>query len=720
MNQNLYPESPRTAPAGLTQLSGAYKRQVLYVMVAIVLFLCLYAAMIVAAGYVVYGAFIYPMDRINKFTLLLKFGSIAASLMLFAFLLKFLLTRHDTDDNPLYTEITEEEHPRLFAFVRQLCQETQAPFPHKIFVSHEINAAVFYNSTILSLFLPVRKNLLIGLGFVNSVNLTEFKAVLAHEFGHFSQKSMKLGSYIYVANRIIHEMVYGRNQWDEWFDQWRGADFRLSVFAWLLTPVVWTLRKGMSLIYQVINLIHASLSRQMEFNADLVAVSVTGSNAIVNALHKLGTSGEAFAFSNGQVGTAVDHKLYTRNLFYHHTRGMDHLRRHNPQFGQSLLDQKAGDRGQGEKYFVFNDEDEHLPEMYASHPSNYKREQNAKAAFVAGVEDDRSPWLLFDHPEALAEKVTRNMLTVNLGLPADTAFTDAEAVQQFIEAELRETTYDARYHGVYDNRFLSPLPLDETEALAEKTGIDAANATATLEELLGESLQRHMADVNRRSKDLEKVVQVLQKIDKRKEFTLSDGTFAAKEAKAVYERLTASFEADQAWYAQFDEKMFVVHALLVRQLPELEGEFKHRYTFHLELQSMLKQVRQVQEDIQQTVGKLIAVGQVTEENQAGFATELYQARIRVAAALARAGELTPPAFSNAVAGQSFAQYLLAEPLTEVYQQSVDGSQVNALLDQTGAVLERLKRMYFKSLGGILHLQQEVVTRHRAKKTGVMS
>ncbi|HEX8529505.1 MAG TPA: hypothetical protein VF646_05760, partial [Cytophagales bacterium] len=109
MNQNLYPQSPGTAPAGLTQLSGAYKRQVLYVMAAIVLFLLLYAAMIVAAGYVVYGAFIYPMGRINKFTLLLKFGSIAASLMLFAFLLKFLFTRHNTDDNPLYTEITEEE-----------------------------------------------------------------------------------------------------------------------------------------------------------------------------------------------------------------------------------------------------------------------------------------------------------------------------------------------------------------------------------------------------------------------------------------------------------------------------------------------------------------------------------------------------------------------------------------------------------------------------------
>jgi hypothetical protein len=111
---------------------------------------------------------------------------------------------------------------------------------------------------------------------------------------------------------------------------------------------------------------------------------------------------------------------------------------------------------------------------------------------------------------------------------------------------------------------------------------------------------------------------------------------------------------------------------------------------------------------------------LTEENQLGFATELYQGRLRVAAALSRAGELTPPTFSNAVAGQSLGQYLLGEPLTEVYQQSVDGTQINALLEQTGTVPERLKRMHFKSLGGILHLQQDVVTRYRAKNTNVIA
>ena len=62
----------------------------------------------------------------------------------------------------------------------------------------------------LSLFIPPRKDLLIGLGLVNVVDLVEFKAVLAHEFGHFAQRSTALGRYLYVANQVMRDVIYGR------------------------------------------------------------------------------------------------------------------------------------------------------------------------------------------------------------------------------------------------------------------------------------------------------------------------------------------------------------------------------------------------------------------------------------------------------------------------------------------------------------------------------
>jgi Zn-dependent protease with chaperone function len=83
----------------------------------------------------------------------------------------------------------------------------------------------------LNLFLPVKKELTVGLGLISCLNLSEFKAVLSHEFGHFAQSSMKIGSYIISANTIIHDLIYSRDKWDDILDQWRASDLRLSVAA---------------------------------------------------------------------------------------------------------------------------------------------------------------------------------------------------------------------------------------------------------------------------------------------------------------------------------------------------------------------------------------------------------------------------------------------------------------------------------------------------------
>src|SRR5262249_46669242 len=158
------------------------------------------------------------------------------------------------------------------------CEETSAPKPAGVYISPDVNAAVFYNTSLVNLIVPPRKYLLIGAGLVNAVNLREFKAVLAHEFGHFSQRSLALGTYVYVANRVLGDIVYGRDKWDDFLQRWCGLDLRISFPAWGLRGVVWVLRRGLEFVFKGINLINLSLSRQMEFNADDVAVSVAGSD----------------------------------------------------------------------------------------------------------------------------------------------------------------------------------------------------------------------------------------------------------------------------------------------------------------------------------------------------------------------------------------------------------------------------------------------------------
>jgi Zn-dependent protease with chaperone function len=203
-------------------------------------------------------------------------------------------------------EITEHDQPNFFAFLRQLCRDTGAPMPRRVFLVMEVNAAVTYNHSPFALLLPTSKNLLVGLGLVNRLNVAEFKAVLAHEFGHFGQSSMKLGAYVYQANQIIADMVYGRDFFDDLLDRMRAADGRLDLFVKVFTGIIWGLRKALEGLFHAINFANSSLSRQMEFNADLVAVRVAGSDAIVHALARLDFANETLDQALQDLTAAAD------------------------------------------------------------------------------------------------------------------------------------------------------------------------------------------------------------------------------------------------------------------------------------------------------------------------------------------------------------------------------------------------------------------------------
>src|SRR5262249_46380772 len=156
---------------------------------------------------------------------------------------------------------------------------------------------------------PTPKNLILGLGLVNYLNLSELKAVLAHEFGHFGQSSMKLGTYVFQVNRLIADMVYGRDFFDDLVARMRGRDARLDLFAAAFAGLLWGLRKALEGLFRAINFANSALSRQMEFNADLVAVSVTGSDPLIHALACIEFADQALAHAMRDLVAAGDHKL---------------------------------------------------------------------------------------------------------------------------------------------------------------------------------------------------------------------------------------------------------------------------------------------------------------------------------------------------------------------------------------------------------------------------
>jgi Zn-dependent protease with chaperone function len=209
---SLYPPGPSGVPADFTQPTPKYRREVTVVLTSLVLSFLFYLFLVIGSAWLCYwlitASWPPPPPRGQRGgdpTVIFRVVGIICLPLLFLYLLKGLF-KVSRPDPSLQIEITEAEQPELFAFIRQICHDTGAPPPSRVYVSPEVNAAVFYQSSVLSLVMPTPKNLLIGLGLVNVLNLSEFKAVLAHEFGHFSQKSMKVSAYVYIANKVFADI----------------------------------------------------------------------------------------------------------------------------------------------------------------------------------------------------------------------------------------------------------------------------------------------------------------------------------------------------------------------------------------------------------------------------------------------------------------------------------------------------------------------------------
>jgi Zn-dependent protease with chaperone function len=455
MENTNYPQSPEQTQTKLTALTPSYQMRASLAIVSIFVFFILYIVFVIGLGYLVYFSFIYDIGDVNKLTILLKISSIVGSMALFVFALKFVFKlKNHVPINRI--KLTSQKQPEIWKFVNQICDETGSPRPKSIYIDPDVNAYVKYSNTWLSLFLPVSKELTIGTGIINGLNLSEFKAVISHEFGHFSQKSMRIGSYIMSANTIIHDMIFTRDAWDTFLENWKATDIRLSFGAWILTPIVWGIRQILALFYQLLNFMYSSLSREMEFNADKVAVQTSGSEAIVSALWKLNDAHDIWSKTLKHAYQASQKKLFSSNLYLHHQEALSEYMPIQEEKIQALPQHTLG----GKQFFSGSEFSK--VSMYASHPSNDLRELSAKTPFVACLADERSPWILFKDQEQLQQDMTKLVYTQYLDLkPENPKSTDE--FKHFIQLEVKSNQLLSEYENTFEHRFFTIFPEIEYE-----------------------------------------------------------------------------------------------------------------------------------------------------------------------------------------------------------------------------------------------------------------
>lgn len=433
-----------------------FRRSIYNVVMAIGLFFLLYILLLaLSTGLLIlngYLSYILLSSGLGILSILAAGGLIAMGLMFFLFLVKFIFARHK-DENPYRMQILEDEAPELFKLLTEISVSSGVKPPGKVFLRPDVNASVFYNSSFWSLFFPVKKNIDIGLGLINSVSYEELKAILAHEFGHFSQKSMRLNSYVFTVNKVIYNLVYSNDRWDRIIDEWSDAGGFFGFFGLITYKLADIIRMILRKAYNLINIQYLNLSREMEFHADQVAIEITGGDKMISALRRTEFCDIAFDQTfNALQDLAVEGQA-SENLYLNHRYEIKTLGNHfNLSFNDDLpiITNKDLDINTVKPRVIFTDQ-------WASHPSREEREKRINTMDFKSNHHEKNSWSIFKNPINIQIQMTSNVYRLDFPNFEECQLIDNEKYQAYRNEKQSRNKINDVFNGFYDNRYLFPV-----------------------------------------------------------------------------------------------------------------------------------------------------------------------------------------------------------------------------------------------------------------------
>lgn len=164
--------------------------------------------------------------------------------------------------------IERRRHPALFRVLDQVAADTQQAMPVEVYAIPEINAWVAQRGGMMGM--GSRRVMGLGLPLMQVLSVSEFRAIVAHEFGHYHGGDTALGPWIYRTRAAIERTLYA-----------------MSRHSGVITrPFLWYLK-------MYVRVTHA-ISRRQEFVADALAARVAGSGAMARALRAVHGVAPAF------------------------------------------------------------------------------------------------------------------------------------------------------------------------------------------------------------------------------------------------------------------------------------------------------------------------------------------------------------------------------------------------------------------------------------------
>lgn len=574
-------------------VSAAFRRSATRAVLTILLFVAFYLLIVsLAVGLTLFCAYLglqLLLLGLSFVTVFLGLGIISFGFLILIFLVKFIFKENKTDRSDL-VEVNAAEQPELFAFVQDIVQETGTRFPKHIYLSADVNASVFYDSSMLSMFLPVKKNLNIGIGLVNSLNRTELRAVLAHEFGHFSQRSMKIGSYVYNMNRVIYNILYENSSYDTMIRKWSSISSYLSLFVMLAVKVINGIQWSLSKMYALVNLQYMALSRAMEFHADEVAATVAGSAPLSHALLRMSLTEHSYNEVLRFYSTRLQDGLRPVNIYPQQFSVMMFLARRDAiplSEGLPQVSQEDVSRFDKSKLVIKN--------QWASHPEVKDRVANLQRINAASLQSETgAASTLFRDLGRIEERFTQQVFSRVNQEQSDLTMMDAAAFTPAYEKAYDENSFPQVYQGFYDYHNIVVFDLMSVAP-------DSEAGLKNIDSLFTPAMAELSAEVKAQEQDIQLIRQIASREIKLKTFDYDGQKYNSKQAATLADTLEVQLAAGKETLNRKDKEAyayFAARAISHNKQEELRKNYQSLFAVEQDFEAINEAYKGIREATQ--------------------------------------------------------------------------------------------------------------------------
>ncbi len=397
-------------------------------------------------------------------------GLCLLAIMLGIYLIKPLFA-FKKNHNETRVEVFETECPDLFAMIRDVAGKTGCKMPKHVYLSPDVNACVFYDTSFWSIFFPIKKNLEIGLGLFDGTSVEEVKSIIAHEFGHFSQNSMKVGSTVYVTNTVLHDLIYAEDFWDRFVDKWCLSDTGGIRFFGVLTRGLTNIIKRLTFyVYKFVQKGYLKLSRYMEYDADNIACQCVGSDNFVSAMCKIDSLSNKDGLYKHLLSNLIDEKKIVANYFI----GKRIVANIIPNKDMPVLQY---DEQLIKPIRTFEIESRvKVEDVWSSHPSLEDRLDNARAQHCpATVSRNPIPaWSLI--PDVILERVSTNYTSfIRKNVDGEISYISDEQLKEWMQKEVSENFMDDRLRPFFGKNIIQ-FDVDKEVEMPTESPLTESNA----------------------------------------------------------------------------------------------------------------------------------------------------------------------------------------------------------------------------------------------------